>query len=373
MRSETFDAQTVLAHHDDLLDFAAHGGLLENFSLLDSKTLLNRKLKAIGFKKVPKYFGVGGIGKKRGGNYIGLMGLCERSQSRPPRWTVEVETSASNGDKVNIGAALHEMGHYVEQLCSNTRELKLSYERRGSSFDAACLLVGKVTMERSNEPYVVAGADELIANVNATWIALACGINPVHCAALLAKQSRHISSNTLGDVLWFIPEELARALMTRDFYAKEVESKGWTSELEMCQVMDAATTRLMKRLHKRFRNNKRQVEASQAAEYDLEMAHHSYATLLKFPNSNDIGERAGGLAMDSIGELIAGIYVYPPVILGPEGCYRSQSASERSEVMVTIIKENFGVKPIRQTIHEFLEQHPEMALKIKDVLVKVGL
>lgn len=103
MRSETFDAQTVLAHHDDLLDFAARAGLLENFSVLCSKTLLNRKLNAIGFKKLPKYFRVGEIGMRRAGRYVCVMGLCERSQRSPPRWPVE--TSASNGDKVNIGCS----------------------------------------------------------------------------------------------------------------------------------------------------------------------------------------------------------------------------------------------------------------------------
>ena len=41
--------------------------------------------------------------------------------------------------------------------------------------------------------------------------------------------------------------------------------------------------------------------------------------------------------------------------------------------MVSIIKEKLGVKPVRQTIHEFLELHPEMSARMKDVLVRVGL
>ena len=77
--------------------------------------------------------------------------------------------------------------------------------------------------------------------------------------------------------------------------------------------------------------------------------------------------------MDATGELIASIYLYPPVILGPDGGYRSQSEAERSDVMVSVVKEKLGLKPVRQTVHDFLEMHPEMAVKIKDVLVRVGL
>ena len=41
--------------------------------------------------------------------------------------------------------------------------------------------------------------------------------------------------------------------------------------------------------------------------------------------------------------------------------------------MVTVVTEKLGVKPVRQTIHEFLELHPEMAARMKDVLMRVGL
>lgn len=371
MRSETFDAQSAIGEHGDLLDFGAHAGLLESFNLLGSKALLNRKLKEIGFKKVPKYFDVKGIGKKRGGDYVGLMGLCERSRSIPPRWAIEVETSV-NRDKVNVGAVLHEMGHYVEQLCSNNGELKMSMERRGSSFDNACLLVGRITVERSDESYVSRGADELIANINATWIAWACGINPIHCAAMLVKQSRLFFVGTLGDVLWFIPEELARALMSRDFYAREVEAKGWSSEVEMCRVMDAATSKLMRKLHRNFRHDKKtEIDVLVHEENHTDSTY--YGSLRKYPESHEIGARAAGLMMDTTGELIAGIYLYPPVTITPEGSYRIQSEAERSDVMVSVVKEKLGLKPVRQTVHDFLEMHPEMALKIKDVLVRVGL
>ena len=371
MRSETFNAQSVIGDHDDLLDFGVHAGLLENFSLLGSKTSLNRKLKAIGFKKVPKYFDVKGIGKKRGGDYVGLMGLCERSRSIPPRWSIEVETSV-NRDKVNVGAVLHEMGHYVEQLCSNNGELKMSMERRGSSFDAACLLVGRITVERSDESYVLRGADELIANINATWIAWACGIDPIHCAAMLVKQSRLFFVDTLGDVLWFIPEELASALMNRDFYAREIETKGWSSEVEMCRVMDAATAKLMRKLHRGFKHEKK-IEGSDMVDESNHTESTYYGSLRQYPKSNEIGERAWSLAMDATGELLAVIYLYPPVVAAPAGGYRIQSSAERAEIMVTVVKEKLGLKPVRQTVHDFLEMHPEMAVKIKDVLVRVGL
>ena len=77
--------------------------------------------------------------------------------------------------------------------------------------------------------------------------------------------------------------------------------------------------------------------------------------------------------LDETGELIAGIFLRPPLVVGLEGGDRVQTEPERSEVMVTVVTEKLGVKPVRQTIHEFLELHPEMAARMKDVLMRVGL
>ena len=41
--------------------------------------------------------------------------------------------------------------------------------------------------------------------------------------------------------------------------------------------------------------------------------------------------------------------------------------------MVTIIIERIGHKPVRSTGAEFFETHPQMAAKIKEVLISVGL
>ena len=115
-------------------------------------------------------------------------------------------------------------------------------------------------------------------------------------------------------------------------------------------------------------------EVSQLGGHDDTHAISSYyGSLRKYPKTNDIGERAASVVMDSTNELIASIYLYPPVILGPDGGYRSQSEAERSDVMVSVVKEKLGLKPVRQTIHEFLELHPEMSARMKDVLVRVGL
>ena len=98
-----------------------------------------------------------------------------------------------------------------------------------------------------------------------------------------------------------------------------------------------------------------------------------YGSLRKYPKSDQIGERAGGVPMDSTGDLIAGIYLYPPGIINADGGYRVQTLAERTDVMVSVMQEKFGLKPTRQTIHEFLVDHPEMGGKIMEALGKVGL
>lgn len=255
MRVENYEAESVLHGFDDHLDFAGYAGMICDFYRMGQTAYLNRKLRAVGFQKVPKYLGIGGIAERRGPSYFGISGHCERSQTSPPVWTIEVEAPKYSNHAIT-GLALHEMGHYVEQTVLNNGDFKYAYEFRGSSFDDACRYVGTLTWERKTDSYVVKAADELIANVNATWIAWASGIDPAHAVAVLLKQASQIELNSLRDVLDVSSEAMSEALTCRDYFEREIESKGWSSEREMCEVMDAATGKLMRRLRRRIQKRK---------------------------------------------------------------------------------------------------------------------
>ena len=98
-----------------------------------------------------------------------------------------------------------------------------------------------------------------------------------------------------------------------------------------------------------------------------------YGSLRKIPRSDGRGERLGGLAIGESGDLIAGIYVNPPVMMTKDGQYRVMTASECADTAVTIVKEQIGVKAADMSIHEFVLEHPELAERMMVTLTKVGI
>ena len=98
-----------------------------------------------------------------------------------------------------------------------------------------------------------------------------------------------------------------------------------------------------------------------------------YGSLRKLPKADGRGERVGGVTVDGAVDLIAGIYVNPPVIMDKGGSYRIKSVAEREQTVVTIVTEQIGVVPESLCLLDFLSVHPAMAVKIRDLLVRVGL
>ena len=98
-----------------------------------------------------------------------------------------------------------------------------------------------------------------------------------------------------------------------------------------------------------------------------------YGSLRKPPKSAGRGERVGGIAVDGMPGLIAGIYVNPPVIPGADGSFRSKTQIEREQTEVTIVTEQIGVGPENLTLGEFLTAYPGMTQKLEQLLARVGL
>lgn len=370
MRAENYESESVLHGFDDHLDFAARSGMLHDFCRVESKTQLNQKLKSIGFEKVPSYLKKGGIARRRGNAYFGMNGICERNLGFPPVWCIEVETSETTG-KVVTGSVLHEMGHYVEQTVSNNGDFKYAYEFRGSSFDDACRYIGTLTWERKTDSYVVKAADELIANVNATWIAWASGIDPAHAVAVLLKQARQIELNSLRDVLDVSSEAMSEALTCRDYFEKEIESKGWSSEREMCEVMDAATGKLMRRLRRGLQRKK--LTSQLGGHEDTHASGAYYGGLRKWVKTDGVGEKVFNIILDVETDTVAGIHCNPPLIRSKTGTYRVLSESERGNAVVTASIETPGGQTEYLDIQTFVERYPGFIEKTTRLLHSAGL
>lgn len=98
-----------------------------------------------------------------------------------------------------------------------------------------------------------------------------------------------------------------------------------------------------------------------------------YGSLRKLPKADGRGERVGGIAVDGTPDLIAGIYINPPVILAADGSYRIKPEVERKQTEVTVVREQIGVRPENLTLREFLDIYPSMTTQIEALLARVGL
>jgi hypothetical protein len=98
-----------------------------------------------------------------------------------------------------------------------------------------------------------------------------------------------------------------------------------------------------------------------------------YGSLRRLPKADGRGERAGGVAVDGTPELIAGIYVNPPVILAGDGSFRKKTPIEREQTEVTIVTEQIGLPSESVTLSQFLTAYPGMTQKIENLLVLIGL
>lgn len=99
-----------------------------------------------------------------------------------------------------------------------------------------------------------------------------------------------------------------------------------------------------------------------------------YGSLRRLPKPDGRGERVGGIAVEgTTHDLIAGIYLNPPVIPAADGSFRILTTSERAQTDITIVTEQIGVRPQDLTVSEFLIVHPSMTQKLEALLTRVGL
>ena len=177
------------------------------------------------------------------------MGFTVPDASLDGSWHIAIELTKKPND-VLLGVLLCQIGHYVEQVASGNGYKRGKFALRGTSFDAACRVLSKISGFSVDDPDLLASADEFIAQINGTWIAWATGTDPLHSAADLLVGGDQSYREPLTDVLRTKASQLGDALTKRAFYAANVESIGWENEKGMCLVMDSATTRLINSLQR---------------------------------------------------------------------------------------------------------------------------
>ena len=98
-----------------------------------------------------------------------------------------------------------------------------------------------------------------------------------------------------------------------------------------------------------------------------------YGSLRRLPKADSRGERVGGIAVDDTPDLIAGIYINPPVIPAAGGSYRVKTLVERAQTEITIVTEQIGVQSQNLSVSDFLRTYPTMTPKLEALLARVGL
>ena len=89
-----------------------------------------------------------------------------------------------------------------------------------------------------------------------------------------------------------------------------------------------------------------------------------------------LGERITGIAIGDCTQDVAGIFIDPPVKADKGGSYREKTDAEKSQTSITVVREVLGVvctSTQKYDIAEFVNQNPQLAGQIADILAKVGL
>ena len=292
---------------------------------------------------------------------VEAMGFAVPDDKLDGSWHVAVQSNIKPNDLLT-GTILHELGHYVEQIASGKGYLKGKYAQRGTSFDEACRYLAKVIRVGKTAPVVVESADELVANLNAAWLAMAGGIEPVHAAANLLSQATAPSMIGLSKAIKQDSQVIANAMTRRNFYAEYIESVGWDNEEEMCLVMDAATTRLLHALRKTSVGSCARARMSKA-EIDAPLV-----------RADGLGGRAGPvIVIDSENDVFALMYCNPALAKRADGTYPLKSAAERLETVVTTVIESPGQDDEKLGIKAFVTKYPHLVGKVHKQLALVGL
>lgn len=187
------------------------------------------------------------------------MTLTVPDKNDVTKWHVAVELQGPN-QRLIVGSLLTAYGHYIEDIASGKGYLRGPIAIRQTSFDHALLALElawnrrrRITpqMQKANPEHLRKAADLLVGVVNGLWLALACGIDPVHARIQLLiaclQPDRQVHPYASSLVLKEM-EAFCEVFLNRSHYDHEVGEAGWGSEKEMCLNFDAATTRFFKSL-----------------------------------------------------------------------------------------------------------------------------
>lgn len=232
---------------ESLIDFAAYCGFGRNFLVSEPEEFALRRLAPLRLKAKIELFAPGAMqtrwSQAKGAGFC--IGELAGGRSKP-FWTVAVEENEGEENLIT-GILVHELGHYVEQIASGPG-LKGRYEMRGTSYDQACYFLSALGGISIDDQSVRTAADELSANLNAAWICWASGTDPSHAAIEMIANVTNPGMYLNGRALESYAFEISKAVMHPAFYNRYIGCIGWTSEREMCRLMDVATSRLIIRL-----------------------------------------------------------------------------------------------------------------------------
>ena len=116
------------------------------------------------------------------------------------KWHVAIELQGPN-HRLIVGSLFCAYGHYIEDIASGKGYLKGPTALRETSFDQAVQALerawkwwveGKKDVRALNTVSLHNDADKLVGVINGLWLALACGVDPIHSRLqLLIASTQH--------------------------------------------------------------------------------------------------------------------------------------------------------------------------------------
>ena len=248
MKIECLKIDAITADFDQLIDFAGYCGMEEDVGIVVSREEIEGKLKKLNLKHEMHFCNSEEMRTRWGRDSLGLCIPRLSNSGLTVQWHIVVVVQEGSDPPVNV--LTHELGHYAEQIASGVGWARGVYAFRGTSFDEACRYIAQLNGTSKSDPSVRVVADELVATLNGAWFCWASGIDPMVAAAEMLAISTPDAMRMLRVAIQRDALPLATAITSYGFYRDNIANIGWKSEPEMCKLMDAATTKLLKQLRK---------------------------------------------------------------------------------------------------------------------------
>lgn len=224
----------------------------------DSIEVVKEQLKKVTLSPTLHFLQPGGIKKKFG--FVGISTTVP-DENDNTKWHVAVELQGPN-HRLIVGSLMTAYGHYIEDIASGQGYLKGGLALRGTSFDNAVKAIERSIawwaqdkpaerIQDINPISLRKGADVLVGVVNGLWLALACGIDPVHARLqlLIASTQHNRREHAYVGMLVLQHLDTFEAMFTdRGHYDHNIGLPRWVTEKEMCLNFDAVTSRFFSRL-----------------------------------------------------------------------------------------------------------------------------